>query len=290
MRVDLHTHSRHSDGLHPPDWVVARAAANGADMLALTDHDTLRGVGSALRAARAATLRLIPGVELSTHNGALGELHVLGYFPQISQPDDPALEQLEAVLSQYRDDRRARGRAIVDRLTALGLPLGWEHVERIAAGAAVGRPHIARALLEAGHVESVQEAFDRYLHNDGPAYVARRLLDLEHAVALIHEHRGIAGLAHPSRARDPETAVERFAAAGGDALEVWYRSDNLQRTARSLALAERAALMPTAGSDWHGLHPREIEPGAVNQPENGAQAFIAACNAVCGAARIGART
>ena len=282
MRVDLHTHSLHSDGVRTPEWVVSRAAANGATLLALTDHDTLNGIPAALAAGRAAGLRVLPGVELGTRNGELGELHVLGYFPRISEPDDSAIDTIdtiESVLAGYRDDRLTRAGAIVDRLDELGVPVGWERVERIANGAAVGRPHVARALVEAGHVESVQEAFNQYLHDEGPAYVGRALLDLEHAVQLIHEHDGLAGLAHPTRARDTDAAVKRFAAAGGDSIEVWYRDDDAERVAHSLELARQAGLMPTAGSDWHGLHEREIEPGAVAQPTNGAQAFIEACAA-----------
>ena len=285
MRVDLHTHSRHSDGVRTPEWVVRRAAANGASLVALTDHDTLTGVPAALRAGREAGIRVVAGVELGTRNDQLGEIHVLGYFPQITAPDDPALDQIESTVRGYRDDRLTRGRAIVERLKSLNVPVAWAQVEQIADGAPVGRPHIALALHRAGAVASVQEAFDRYLHDDGPAYVARRLLDIEHAVALIHAHDGIAGLAHPTRARDAEAAVQRFTAAGGDTIEVWYRNDSPQQVARSLELARRAALMPTAGSDWHGLHDNEVEPGAVAQPVNGARAFAERCGAI----PIGAR-
>ena len=285
MRVDLHTHSRHSDGVRAPEWVVGRAAANGAALLALTDHDTLSGVPEALRAGREADIRVIAGVELGTRNAELGEIHVLGYFPQIAASDDPELERIEGAVRGYRDDRLTRGRAIVERLNTLSVLVEWAEVERIADGAPVGRPHIARALLQAGAVGSVQEAFDRYLHDDGPAYVARRLLDIEHAVALIHDHDGIAGLAHPTRARDAEAAVRRFAAAGGDTIEVWYRNDGPEQVARTLELARRAGLAPTAGSDWHGLHDNEVEPGAVAQPANGARAFAERCGAV----PIGAR-
>ncbi len=275
----------HSDGVRTPEWVVGRAAANGATLLALTDHDTLNGIPAALAAGRAADLWVLPGIELGTRNGELGELHVLGYFPRISEPDDPAVDTIESVLAGYRDDRLSRAGAIVDRLDEIGVPVGWERVERIANRAAVGRPHIARALVEAGHVASVQEAFNQYLHDDGPAYVGRALLDLEHAVRLIHDHDGLAGLAHPTRARDTDAAVKRFAAAGGDSIEVWYRNDDAERIARSLELAGQAGLMPTAGSDWHGLHEREIEPGAVEQPTNGARAFIEACAATRSGAR-----
>lgn len=280
MRVDLHTHSRRSDGLREPEWVVAQAAVNGADLLALTDHDTLSGVPAAIRAAQGTHLRLIPGVELSTRNGDLGELHVLGYFPRISAPDDPQLDELETVLAGYRDDRVKRARAILERLNTLALPVDWDRVKRIAGGAPVGRPHIARALVAAGHTESIQEAFDKYLHDDGPAYVGRCLLDAPHAVSLIHERGGLAGLAHPTRARDAESAAKRFAAAGGDSIEVWYRNDDAERVAWSLSLAQRFRLIPTAGSDWHGLRDDEIEPGAVEQPPHGARTFVEACDAI----------
>ena len=293
MRLDLHTHSRHSDGTRAPAWVVRRAAQNGAELVALTDHDTLRGVAEALRAARElssqagsqAGLRVVPGVELSARDAAIGEVHVLGWFPAIGEPDDPAIDAIEGAIRSYRDDRLTRGRAIVERLRALGIAIAWEDVTHIADGAPVGRPHIARALQRAGAVESVQEAFDRYLRDDGPAYVARALLDIAGAVRLVHAHGGIAGLAHPTRTRDPQAAVERFAAAGGEAVEVWYRRDGAEQIAHSLGLARRAGLAPTAGSDWHGLHPSEVEPGAVEQPPDAARAFAA----ICGAALNGAQ-
>ena len=289
MRLDLHTHSRHSDGTRAPAWVVRRAAQNGAELIALTDHDTLSGVAEALRAARETSsqtdLRVVPGVELSARDATIGEVHVLGWFPAISEPDDPAIDAIEGAIRSYRDDRLTRGRAIVERLRALGIAIAWEDVTQIAEGAPVGRPHIARALQRAGAVESVQEAFDRYLRDDGPAYVARALLDIEGAVRLVHAHGGIAGLAHPTRTRNPQAAVERFAAAGGEAVEVWYRRDGAEQIAHSLELARRAGLAPTAGSDWHGLHSSEVEPGAVEQPPDAARAFAD----ICGAALNGAR-
>ena len=285
MRLDLHTHSRHSDGVRAPAWVVRRAAQNGADLIALSDHDTLSGVPEALLAAQETDLRVIPGVELSARDAAIGEVHVLGWFPAIREPHDPAINAIEDAIRSYRDDRLTRGRAIVERLHALGIAIRWDEVTQIADGAPVGRPHIAQALQRAGVVESVQEAFDRYLHDDGPAYVARQLLDIESAVRLVHAHGGIAGLAHPTRKRDPAAAIERFAAAGGEAVEVWYRRDGAEQIAHTLELARRTGLAPTAGSDWHGLHRAEVEPGAVEQPPDAARAFAD----LCGAALNGAR-
>ena len=285
MRLDLHTHSRHSDGVRAPSWVVRRAAQNGAQLIALTDHDTLSGVAEALVASQETDLRVIPGVELSARDAAIGEVHVLGWFPAIREPHDPAIDAIEDAIRSYRDDRLTRGRAIVEQLQSLGIAIRWEDVTQIADGAPVGRPHIARALQRAGVVESVQEAFDRYLHDDGPAYVARRLLDIEGAVRLVHAHGGIAGLAHPTRTRDPAAAIERFAAAGGETVEVWYRRDGAEQIAHTLELARRTGLPPTAGSDWHGLHRGEVEPGAVEQPPDAARAFAD----LCGAALTGAR-
>ena len=167
-RLDLHLHSTCSDGTKPPEWVVQQASSNGAELIALTDHDTLAGVHDAQRAGKRYGIEVLAGVEISVNDSDVGELHVLGYFAPGAE-----LDELEQQLSAYRDERQSRARRTVDKLNRLGAALDFESVARIADGASVGRPHIARALVEAGQVESVQEAFDRFLHNEGPAFVLR---------------------------------------------------------------------------------------------------------------------
>lgn len=262
-RLDLHTHSTCSDGTKSPEWVVQQAAENGVELIALTDHDTLAGVQAARGAARQYGIDIIAGVEISVNDPDLGELHVLGYFA----PDAP-LDELERQLTVYREERKTRARRTVERLQALGMPIEYDSVVRIAGRASIGRPHVARAMVKAGHVESVQEAFDRYLHNGGPAYVPRTLLSLTDSLDMIHRTGGFSSLAHPTRYDDPIGASEAFAAAGGQGIEIFYRNDTPDEIANGEQLAQRLGLVPTVGSDFHGLHPSELGPGTVPMPEH----------------------
>ncbi len=268
-RLDLHTHSTHSDGMKPPGWVVQQAAANGAELLALSDHDTLSGVEAAQAEGRRLGVEVIAGVEIGVNDPELGELHVLGYFSE-----QAPLGDLERQLTAYRKERQSRARRTVDRLGELGLPIDYEAVVAIANGASIGRPHIARALVEAGHVESVHEAFNRYLRNDGPAYIPRTLLSLIDSLEMIHNAGGFASLAHPTRYDNPTGATNSFASAGGDGLEIYYRNDGSDELANGEQLARRLGLVPTVGSDFHGLHPDEIRPAAVPMPEHAADQII----------------
>lgn len=261
-RLDLHSHSTCSDGTKPPQWVVREAAGNGAELMALTDHDTLSGVRAAQAEGERLGVSVIAGVEIGVNDPELGELHVLGYFP-----DDAPLVELEHQLTAYRDERRSRARRTVERLDELGLALNYEDVVRIAGDASIGRPHVARALIAAGHVESVQEAFDRYLRNDGPAYIARTLLSLSDSLRMIEDAGGFSSLAHPTRYNHPTEATTAFAAAGGQGLEIYYRSDSPEELANGEQLARRLGLVPTVGSDFHGLHPDELRPATVPMPE-----------------------
>ena len=268
-RLDLHMHSIHSDGVKPPEWVVRQAAANGAELMALTDHDTFSGVAAAQAAAEQVGISVLTGVEVGVNDSELGEVHVLGYFS-----DRADKRGIAGRLDAYRVERESRAQRTVDRLVELGLDVRYESVERIADGAAIGRPHIARALIEAGHVASVQEAFDRYLLNDGPAFVPRPMLGLAETVALIHEAGGFASLAHPSRYRESERAACAFADAGGDGIEIYYRRDNAETVANGRQLADRLGLVPTVGSDFHGLHPDEMLPATVSMPDHAAERLM----------------
>ena len=268
-RLDLHTHSTHSDGTKPPEWVVRQAAAHGVELLALTDHDTLAGIGEAQAEGRRLGVEVIAGVEISVSDPQLGELHVLGYFA-----DGAPLTEVASQLTAYRTERRSRAKRTVARLAELGVPVGYDQVVALAEGGSVGRPHIARAMVAAGHVESVQEAFDRYLRNDGPAYIARTLLSLADSLEMVHGAGGFSSLAHPTRYDNPQGAIEAFAAAGGRGLEIYYRQDGPDEIAHGERLARRLGLTPTVGSDFHGLHPNEIRPGGVPIPEPSADRLI----------------
>ena len=245
------------------------AAANGAELVALSDHDTLAGVEEAREAGKTLGVTVIAAVEISVIHEALGELHVLGYLPA---RDD--LADLELKLAEYRDERRGRARRTLSLLRDLGAPIEEHAVVRHAGGGVVGRPHIARALVDAGHVESVQEAFDRYLHNDGPAFVQRSVLGMEESIELIHGAGGFASLAHPTRYRETEASIEAFAAAGGDAIEIYYRNDPPDVVARGERLASRLSLTATGGSDFHGIHPAEMLPATVPMPDHAADRLI----------------
>jgi predicted metal-dependent phosphoesterase TrpH len=245
--VDLHLHTTASDGTLPPPRLVALARQRGLRHIAVTDHDSTEGVDAALDAA-GSTLEVIPGVELNTDVPA-GEVHILGYF---LDHHDPSLQDR---LSRMRASRLGRGEGMVRRLRDLGLDVTWERVQEIAGvaeGGAVGRPHIARALVEGGYVATVREAFDRYIGNDGPAYVAREKLEPVEAVGIVRQARGVPVLAHPADIPDLETLLPRLIEAGLEGLECYYGTysegvvQGLVERARALGLA------PTGGSDFHG--------------------------------------
>jgi 3',5'-nucleoside bisphosphate phosphatase len=245
-RVDLHLHTTISDGRLSPTELIQRAHANGVRILAVTDHDNTDGLAEAQRTADALGVELIPGIELSTDLGAIG-VHVLGYFLRY---DDPAFQ---ARLLPMRDDRLSRAQAMVQRLGELGYPIAWERVVAIAGEGSVGRPHIAQALLEAGHVRSIAEAFDRFIADHGPAYVERMKLTPQDAIVMIHAHGGVAAVAHPYDAPDVDALVAELAAAGIDGVETYYQGYGPDRVQHLLALTREHGLIPTGGSDYHGF-------------------------------------
>ncbi len=249
-RVDLHTHSRRSDGVLEPAALVAAAAAAGVRLLALTDHDTLAGVRELLGPGALPLppgFELVAGIELSTTAGADRELHLLGYG---LDPDD---EGLEARLASLRAERRRRFERIVDRLRAIGFPIdealaGFD----LAAIDALGRPTIARALVAAGHASSVADAFERFLGRGGPAYVPRPKLDPAAAIGLVREAGGFAVLAHPADVLPDDRLLAALAGAGLAGLEVYYRGYSPEVVATLAATARRHRLLATGGTDFHG--------------------------------------
>lgn len=243
MRVDLHVHTSASDGQYSPEQVVALALKRKLNAIAITDHDTTEGIVKAEQAARQfGSPVIIPGVELSAEDS----IHVLGYF---IQPDAPALRDALAAL---HIDRQRRGQQMVAKLAALGAPVDWARVLALAKGGAVGRPHIARALFEAKHVDSMREAFDRFLYDGGPAYVGREGLTPEAAIDLIHAAGGAAVLAHPGALPDFRALIPRLAAAGLDGLEIAHPVHNRPTRLDLRGLAAIHRLIMTGGSDFHG--------------------------------------
>ena len=247
MRIDLHVHSNASDGTDPPAEVARRAAAAGLDVVALTDHDTMAGIAAAV-AALPPGLTLVPGLELSClDNGR--SMHLLGY---LCDPGDPALA---AETELIRDDRTRRARAMVARLAELGAPVTWEQVSAIAGDAVVGRPHIARALAEAGVVATPADAFTaEWIADGGRAHVGRYAPDAARGIALVRGAGGVPVLAHP---RSPgyeiaDEVVAGLAAAGLAGLEVFHPDHDHSERARLTQLANSLDLVMTGGSDDHG--------------------------------------
>lgn len=241
--VDLHTHSTASDGTLPPESVVAAAHAAGVEALALTDHDTLAGVARAVEAGRSLGVRVVPGVELSAHDGD-SEIHILALHVT-------RLGLIEKRLEKFREERHFRAARIVERLRALGMDVTVEMVLQEAGDAAVGRPHIARAMIRAGAARDFREAFDRYLGSGRPAFVAKPRLEVSEAISIVHEAGGLAIWAHPGgdgrRAR-----LEPYVEMGMDGVEIRHPSHLLEDMNRLAALSEFFKLVPSGGSDWHG--------------------------------------
>ncbi len=268
-RGDFHLHSTASDGVQTPTWVMERAAANGVQVLSLTDHDSTAGLAVAGKAARRLGLRLVPGVELSTDCGP-ADVHLLGYGLDVSA------KPFQSFLRWQREGRLERTRKILDILREQGAPLEFERVMAIAGEATVGRPHVARALMERGYVASVQEAFDRWLGNGKVADVDRPKLAPSEAIALIHEHGGVAFVAHPIYiAGDYVAAVEQLARWGLDGIETYYKHYDPETVAVHAGLGKRLGLALSGGSDFHGLgNPDDREIGDIPFADADVDAFV----------------
>lgn len=247
MRADLHVHSSASDGTDPPAEVIRRSAAAGLDVVALTDHDTVSGIRQASEALPPG-VTLVPGMELSCLLDG-GSVHMLAYLFDL---DDP---ELSAETGLIRDDRVHRARAMVDRLRELGACVTWERVTEIAGGAVVGRPHIARAMAEAGVVATPADAFTAdWIGDGGRAHAGRYAPGPERAIALVLAAGGVPVLAHP---RSPgyeisDEVITRLAAVGLAGIEVFHPDHDDSERVRLTALASRLDLIMTGGSDDHG--------------------------------------
>lgn len=241
--VDLHAHSTASDGSRAPGDVVREAKRIGLAAIALTDHDTVAGIAEATAAAEELGLRVVPGVELSAVEGDV-ETHILGLHLSDTR-------ELEAKLIALRDMRRTRAERMVLRLNELGVRIDFASVLEQAAGGAIGRPHVARAMIAEGWAVDFRDAFERYLGNGRPAYVTKERLAVSEATALIHRAGGLAILAHPSHSGTRER-IAAFVEQGMDGIEVRHPSHSAEDTARLAALVEHFSLVPSGGSDWHG--------------------------------------
>jgi predicted metal-dependent phosphoesterase TrpH len=277
--ADLHTHSICSDGVYEPAELVRRAGERGVQLLALSDHDTLSGVGEAIAAGERLGVRVISAVELNTES-RWGDVHVLGYFL------DPADRALEERLRWLREQRRRRIELMVENLNRLGYPISLEHVQRIAAGGStlrsqgplpLGRPHLAQALFEAGHVPSYDAAFDTLISKHSPAYVERVGLSPSEAVRLIVERGGAASLAHPGTVNGLRELLPDLVREGLAGIEVYYPDHTPGWTAELRALGEGSALIPTGGSDFHGRGEHGGPLGGAYVPPETVARLEAAC-------------
>jgi predicted metal-dependent phosphoesterase TrpH len=241
--VDLHMHSTASDGAVAPADDFAAAQRAGLSAIALTDHDTVDGGAAAQLAGDALGVRVVAGVELSAVDDG-EEIHVLGLH--LSHP-----EHIAAALDELKEARRDRAKQTVDRLNSLGIPVTLEAVYAAAGDGAVGRPHIAKALVAGGWARDFREAFDKWLGNGKPACIEKRTVTFEEAARLIHEAGGLAVYAHPGGAAS-RAALEELAGLGLDAVEVRHPSHTADEIVRLAALTDELGLVPSGGSDWHG--------------------------------------
>lgn len=241
--VDLQTHTTASDGALLPSLVVQAAKDAGLYAIAITDHDTVDGLGEADDAGARLGVRIVAGVELSTHFGD-DELHLLGLH--LSD-----LESMRSALAELREGRVERARRIVDTLNKSGIPVTMDAVLAEAADGAVGRPHVARAMVAGGWVRDFREAFDKWLGWAKPAYMAKAHFDVADGIALVHRAGGLAVWAHPGESATP-ARVARLADVGLDGVEVLHPSHPPYLSQRLFETTEKAGLLPSGGSDWHG--------------------------------------
>jgi len=246
MKLDLHIHSTASDGSCTPEEVVERAARGGLDVIALSDHDTTAGVAAAQAAAANHSIEVIPAVEVSSSDD-LGEIHILGYFV------DPQAEVLLAHARLGRERREGRMRGMLERLSLQGVTVRYADVAAHMEGkdTTPSRPHLARALVDAGYVASVPDAFARLIGDDHPAFLPTAITSPREAVETIRAAGGLAIWAHPD-SRHLEPLLDKLVEAGLAGLEAYRPGTPSGRVARLELLAERRGLVLTGGSDWHG--------------------------------------
>ncbi len=241
--VDLHSHTTASDGRASPAELIALAKAADLQAVAITDHDTLDGLPAAQRAADENGIQLVHGIELSTIDGTK-EVHLLGLHLA-------ATKVLAETLIAVQAARVDRAVEMVEKLNKLAMPVTMEMVQKEAAGGAVGRPHVARALVAGGWVRDVRDAFDRFLGDGKPANVGKLRIELADGIAMIHDAGGVAVWAHPQADGNKER-IGRFASLGLDGVEVRHPSHSSEDLARLAALCEHFSLLSSGGSDWHG--------------------------------------
>jgi predicted metal-dependent phosphoesterase TrpH len=266
-RIDLHLHSTASDGIRTPSELVQVALGKGLEAIALTDHDTTGGVEEALQAAHGTGLAVIPGVEISTDVPGTNELHILGYHINVHHTE------LETRLSALREARIGRAQKTLARLAQTGCPIEWDHLVELSQGDVIGRPHIAQALVDAGHVDNVHMAFRHYLAKGRPAYVERYKLAPKEAIKVILAAGGVPVLAHP---RSVLAHIPELVRAGLAGLEAHYPTYPEPERVFLAKLAKKHGLIVTGGSDFHGPGITDAdELGVVYVPRSAVTALAA---------------
>ena len=258
-RADLHLHTYYSDGTDSPRRVVELAKQAGLSAIAVTDHDILSSYPEAAEAARDHGIELIPGLEMSASGGGQ-EVHMLGYYIDLAD------QTFQGLLAAQRERRIRRVHQMVERLRSLGLAIEAEDVFASAKEhGAIGRPHVAQALLKRGHVATLKEAFDRYIGNHGPAYVAGSPTSPRDAIRAIRSAGGIPVLAHPMYLKD-DALIEQMVRDGLAGIEVYHSSHSQELIKKYNALAERWHLLRTGGSDYHGAAKEGVAIGVTSVP------------------------
>ncbi len=257
-RIDLHLHTTHSDGSQSPAEVVRLAHEADVSALAITDHDITTGLPEAIAAGQELGIEIIPGIEISSRHGE-SELHVLGYFIKWQEA------QLNERLMTLRESRHRRNPQIIELLQAAGIDITYDEVRAAAGSDSVGRPHIARVLMDKKVVTTAKEAFDRFLAEGKAAYVPRDLPCPEDAIRWIKDAGGLAVLAHPTWVKTTEGTLtdvaRRLKEQGLDGVEVHYSTHTPRQTRTYLSLAKQLGLLVTGGSDFHGMTKPDIEVG-----------------------------
>lgn len=259
--IDLHAHTIYSDGTFTPTESVRLALDRGLTVLSISDHDSTEGLAEAFRAADGTGLEIVPGVEFSTVREGHG-IHVLAYWMDLQ--DGP----FQAELRRLRDDRFTRGERMVRRLQELGHPITFDRVQEIAEGKNIIRPHVAQALVEAGVVETIEDAFTPELIKDGGrAYVEKHALDPVAAIDLIKRAGGLAVVAHPGLHREglgvPDDIIQEMAEAGLDGIECAHPDHPPGAEERYREMARRLGLVATGSSDCHGTRYDPVRLGSV---------------------------
>lgn len=257
MRIDLHSHSSCSDGLDRPAELVRHMAYAGIDVFALTDHDTLQGLPEAREEAAKIGIELISGAEISADFEGQDDIHLLALLV------DEKNASFNSRLAERQENRRTRGEKMAEKLVAAGYPLDLDAIREEVGGGVWARPHIARALVRAGHATSNDDAFDRFLGREHPWYVPSEKWPAIDVLRAVREAGGVTSLAHSVWYRDADTLVRRLAEHGLDAIEVFHPDHGPEEEGRLGALARELDLAVTAGSDFHGTPEGRKHPGGV---------------------------